>query len=819
MNLQTAGLILAVGFSYFVLTVIMPAVFLYRYIKEQRFVVRFAVYQVAGHVYMLFFGFLFSFLKIWSTDLFFLVLIVLPLLAKLLIFRQDLIELLLNYLRDKRAKLVTARGTIRNIRLWAQKKLKDAYYRYIRYHYLEIILLILLFLYIAWFYGYFKIHNFTYASSDEATHLYWMNALFAGYPFPVGMYPHSMHFMLAAIHSITGIQTILINHYFSITIVIAIHFAIFCTVKALFKSAPAAIGSTGLFLLANMFVAQRYQNTLPMEYGMIAMFLMIILLTEFIKKRNAFYLWMAALATGWTFHIHFYITIVCAFLWIGFLLVYLKTMIRLKLILKTLAIIGLAAVLAIAPFGIGVAAGWKFEQSIDWALSVMGVDSEEAIISTAEQNHKEEEEPESVSGGKEEDGASSADGEEKDVSGEKEKAEKEKEEKAPNPYLLELKMAKHPDEYMRALAHPLMVKLIGGEPNARMIYYLIFFGLFYGIGMLIVKNLRFRKRKKEILEEGAGKKEYRRRKQEYLVKDGIVLAVPVMILFAILCYSMSFYGLPELIDAPRAAMIVSPLLALCFAAPIAFVHDLFNLIPLKKKRILEFLLLLGVGAGIGTFYVKGPVKQLSDIGCYAVTQQLSNELSYDLIGNHKRNTWTVISPVNDLLAIHHYGYHYEVIDMLMEIENGETDIAMPTNDLYVVVEKKIMNAAGVFYLPDYHRDLKAQSKPIDRALIDENYYDLGLPWKPAEEAYSTFRDVTMSKLYYWMEEMKAAYPNEVEVYGEDDLCVIYHIRQSADFPINLARDYREENYGVPAEEDFERRYAEEHGTEYEADKR
>lgn len=797
MNSGAIGLILTVGFSYFILTVIMPAIFFYRYIRERRFVVRFAIYQVTGNAYIILWGFLFSFLKIWSVELALLVFLFLPLLAKLLIFRRDLISLLLDYVRDKRNKVVTTRGTLKNIRLWAGRKLKEAYFRYIRYHYAEILFLFALFVFAVWYYGYFKMHYFTYASSDEATHLYWVNTLFAGYPFPVGMYPHSMHFMMAAIHSICGIQTLLINHYFSVTIMLMVHFMIFCAVKALFRSGPAALASTGLYLFADLFIAQRYHNTLPMEYGMIAMLVMIIFMNEFIKNRDKVNMWLAALATGWTFHSHFYITFFSVFLWAAFLLVYLKTIIRLKAVLRTLLVLGLSVVIALAPFGVGLLAGLRFEQSIDWGLRIMGAGpkQEDVEVPTAESRKKAEEEGELV---------------QVFVS----EAVPEKELTAQQ---IEFRDAKTPNDYLRASEHLLTMRLVKNEDSALYVFLAMGFAFLYGIGEIIARQIIFLKKKKEILAQGSSKKIYRRRKQEFLVQNGLLLAVPLMAVFGTFCYVMSYFGLPELIDDSRAAMILSPLLALLIAFPIRFVQDLVELIPVKKKWRLEFVLLLLVGAGLGAYYQKGPVKQLNTINCYAVTMEPSNKLSYDLIGTHPRNTWTVISPVNDLLAIHHYGYHYEVIDLLMEIENGEKDIAMPTNDLYIVVEKRVMNQSGVYYLPDYHGQLVEQTRDIDETMIDLNYYDLGLPWRSPDEAYSTFRQVTMTKLYYWMEEMKKAYPNEVELYDEDDITEVWHIRQSADFPINLARDYRRETYGVDARDDFERRYAEKHGTEYEGD--
>ncbi len=811
MNEGAVGLIFAIGICYVILTVFMPAMFLYKYIKHKRFVVRFAVYQVTGNAWLIAMGFVLSLLNIWSEALVVILTIAVPIAVKIFVFRRDLFVKLIEYQEDKRAKLVTTAATLRSIKEKILKKLKELYYRYIRYHYIEIIFFIALAAFAFWYYGFFKLYNFTYASSDEATHLYWVNALFANNSFPVGMYPHSMHFVMAGIHSISGMQTLIINHYFSVIITLMIHFMIFLAVKELFNSTAAAIGATGLYLFADMFIAQRYHNTLPMEFGFIAMLAMIILLTEFMKRGDKFNMWMAAIATGWTFHAHFYVTIFSAFIWLAFIIVYLKTMIRLRSLLRMLLIILLSIAIAIVPFAIGFAAGHPFEQSIGWALGVMGVDDEndkalDLILNGVNRETAAEESSEEETG---------EDSEEETEETSETAAVKEEPVKELTAHQIEFKEAKTPEQLITAAAHLLTERVVKDEKSALLIYALILFAIIYGIGEIIWSNIAFRKKYPQVPADREGKRERKRKKQEFIVRNGLILVVPFIVVFGIGCTILSYLGFPEIIDDSRSAMILSPLLALLFAVPIKLAEDMLKLIPVRNKRAIETTMLLIVGGGLGVFYVKGPLKQLDTIGCYAVTQQLSNELSYDLIGTHTRNTWTVISPVNDLLAIHYYGYHYEIIDLLMEIEDGDSPIYMPTNDLYVVVEKKTMNAIGVYYLPYYHQQLAEQSFEISEELVDLNYYDLGLPWMSPEEAYTTFRNVTMSKLYYWMEEFKKAYPNEVEVYSEDDLCVVYHIRQSADFPLNLAVDYRKKNFGVRSREDFERRYAEKYGLEYE----
>lgn len=812
-TISSIGLILAVFGCYLVLTMIMPAVFFYKYIRKRRFVYRFALYQVTGNAWLLLWGFIFSFLNIWSPFLNLAVLIVLPLLAKLFIFRRDLILLLIDYARDKKAKVVTVRGTVRNLWRWLLSKLKGAKDRYLRDHWLEVIVLLGLFVFAVWYYGYFKINNFTYASSDEATHLFWVNSLFGGTPFPAGMYPHSLHFTMAGIFSISGIQTMVVNHFFSVTIMLMIHFMLYLTVREFFRSAAAGVGTVALFLIADLFTSQRYHNTLPMEYGFIAMFAMIIFLNEFMKKRDKLSMWMAAIATGWTFHTHFYITIFCVFIWIAFLIVYLKTLIRLKAILRTLLIIVISAAIAIAPFGAGLLFGQKFEQSVDWALDVMGIEVESEKIASSPLAVKNNEES-SETGEEELEGFPDVtEAPEGSVDTDLQPAEKKRDHLTPQ--LDEFKEAKSVGDYLTCLEHLLTVNTVKDTEKAGIVYLLLAFAFLYGIWQLVRSHLSFRKKKQKLMEEGCSKQELRIEKQKHLVKNGLVIVVPLIALLGIFCACMSFLGLPALIDPIRASLILAPCLALLFAPPICFAEELLNLIPLKKKKIFEIILLVLVGCMIGVLYKKGSVRQLRFISSYAVTQELSNELAYDLIGTHAKDTWTVISPVNDLLGIHNYGFHYEIIDLLEAIEDGEKDIFMPTDDLYIIVEKKVMNADGVYYLPDYHKAVEEQSIRIRKGLIDENFYDLIPPSMPKEEIYSTLRRVTMSKLYYWMEEMKKAYPNEIEVYAEDDLCTVYHVRQSADFPINLSRDYRDKNYGVNAKKDFEKRYFRENGVVYE----
>ena len=797
MNEGAVGYIIAIGFCYLILTAAIPALFLYNRIKHRPFLVRFAAYQVTGNLWITAWGFLFSYLNIWSEWLVILVALVLPVAVKLFVFRRDLFERWRAYEDDKKEKLVTSRGTVRAVRRKLQQQFCAFFERYIRHHYIVIIILILLAVFAVWYYGYFKIHYFTYASSDEATHLYWINSLFAGDSFPVGMYPHSMHFTMAAIHSISGIQTLIVNHYFSVIIMLMVHFTLFLAIKELVHSTAAAIGAVGIYLFTDMFIAARYHNTLPMEFGLIAMFAMLIFLTEFIRKRDRFSMWMAALAAGWTFHAHFYVGIFCLFLGAAYIIVYLKTMIRLKLLLKMLLILVVSAVVVVVPFAIGYAVGHRFEQSVDWALGVMGVDADKDI--SPDFIYKKTDDPESLK----EDRNDRKDDKE-DIA--------EQEERELTSIQKEFMTASGFEEFTEAAEHLLTERLLAFKGDAPIIYNLLAFAFIYGIAVLIWSGHVFRKKFRN---DTGSKKTYRQAKQAYLVRNGLLLFVPAMVTAGIICGTMSYLGMIEVIDDTRASLMLAPVAAFLFALPIKAIEDLLGLIPVKNRSVIGTATLLCVGGGLGVFFTKAPVKLFVDLRCYAVTQQLSNELTKDLIANHERNTWTVISPVNDLLAIRNYGYHYEIVDLLMEIEDGDSPIFMPTQDLYVVVEKESMNMNGYYWPADYHTQIVYNSDELREDSIDQNYYDLGYPWESPEMAYTDYRNVTMSKFYYWMEAFKKAFPHEVEVYSEDETVVVYHIRQDEDFPLNLAVDYRRNNYGVDALDDYSERYFINFGVPYE----
>lgn len=169
----------------------------------------------------------------------------------------------------------------------------------------------------------------------------------------------------------------------------------------------------------------------------------------------------------------------------------------------------------------------------------------------------------------------------------------------------------------------------------------------------------------------------------------------------------------------------------------------------------------------------------------------------DLIDNYKKETWTVMSTTNDLSAVSRDGYHYEILDLLDKLEKNKRKIFIPTKYIFVVTEKNVTQ----YY--DSKRKIDRSNVidftvPVSPELARQ---DLDIPEegsKGRDRLYYFQRQIVMSKLYYWMEQMKVVFPNEISVYYEDDCVTVYKIQQDEYFLLNLAVDYTK---SIPAEEE------------------
>ena len=726
------------------LFIFVPAVCLHNIVRERRLIWRLAFYQICGFTNLAFWGYIFAFTGIWPAWLLRVLLIILPIALKLILDRKRIFGPAVANLKELAGGTVGRNMLVKRFFQWLKEKLLRAFEMYFKHSFARVIVLAAITVFIVAYYGYFKLHYTTYSSSDEATHLYWVHALMTGQAFPVGLYPHLMHFIIAAISSLLNVSALYVNHYISVVMAVMIHFTLYCALASFLRSKTACIWGTGIFTITALFVTGgRYQMTLPMEFGFIPMLMVIIFLQGYMEKRERIDWWMLILSLFCTTQLHFTSVIFALFFVLAYLIVYAGRLFKVKAWLRTLAALGLALLLSIAPFGAGLIMGYPMEQSMGWAVSLFQNRDDYYVGNELAES----------SAAPEESGAQA-------------------EQREPTAIQKEWESVNDPGTFLNYILHLLTDDVASSKKAAALLYILEIFALGYGIFRLI-----YSRKKKE---------------RDYIIVAGVIW------LIAFIAHAVPKAMGSTLADSGRMQIILSLVSAFIIAVPVQALSDLFLAIPKAKKQGENILLALSI-AGLGLTFGLGNTKKPESLYYNFVIQSESFKLTDDLINNSVKDTWTVISPVNDLVGIRCYGYHYEIIDLLWEIEGGEEEFYIPTPDIYVTVEKKIPHfEAGetTFSLQTVRNGedlILERSDEVDPDMRNVVFDDIGITAENIPySAYYDKRLVTMSKLYYWMELVKKNYPGEVTVYSEDENCVIYHITQDPYFLLNLALDYRTE---------------------------
>lgn len=755
-----AALLMALG--YVVLCVLLPAVCLHWRVAERDLVYRLAYYQVWGFLYLIAVSFALSYTHLYGRAALFVALVAVPLAARAYVGRKGLKAWALNLVGFARAVAhgeYNARRTRKSLLAWVRQRLGSAYAAYVRGHVLTYAFWLALAAFIVLYFGYFKLHYASYAMTDEETHLYWIQSLINGEPFPKGLYPHGEHFLVGAIVVLLDVQVVRCWLAFSIVSTLMIFSAAYLFFRTLFSSRAAVLFALGLFLVADVTwvtTYYRYQYCVPMEPALTAMFLMLLGLVRYMGDRTRQSLLLFGGGLALTFQIHFYVTIFSFVLLVGYALVYAVPAFRRGVLHKIVLCAVVSMVLSLVPFGVGLALGYPFERSIDWAMAIMtGGDSEATLYQ------------DEADDGQAVEGQPAQSDQEKT---EKEKTEEELEQERYKAWTRDRVLAaRTPEQVVDVVAMLLNRALVIEWEYGRL--YALAVGL---IGLYgVAGTLWCAVRKKEGVE----------RFQAYL-------AYAVSWLAGMFVYAMSFVGLPEVIHATRAAIFLYAYSIGLYAIVVQIAFDVLKLIPVKPARLDAALCVLAA-CGLGCYLQVGPVKDISKLYYNFAIQSADMQACEAIMDTRQPFTWTVVSPVNDLSAIRYDGYHYEIIDLLTEIEDGKEEIYIPTPEIFVVVENRIASyGAGGDYRQVDGSDYYEKSNPVSPKQAMKTYDELGLDnLASRDRAYYDLRGATMSKLYYWMEKIKRVYPVETSVYLDDGYCTVYRIRQDPYFLLNLSVDY------------------------------
>lgn len=241
---------------------------------------------------------------------------------------------------------------------------------------------------------YFSITSDAFPTSDISVHTSWINFLDAGYVFSDGIYPFGMHNLVSAFAKISFIDVVTVMRFWGPVNAVLMCVVFMAFLSKIFKS-PAAYTVTAVIYCVSNFgsgaVIDRVFFSLPQEYGMLFIFPAAYFMVKFIEERRTLDGVVFAMAASMTVSAHFYNAIFAVPLCVCMALPYLNKIFKKGFFAKFMISLVLAAVLCLAPMGIGRLLGYPWQGSLDWAVSMMdlGNDEEEAPAETEESSGEE----------------------------------------------------------------------------------------------------------------------------------------------------------------------------------------------------------------------------------------------------------------------------------------------------------------------------------------------------------------------------------------------------------------------------------------------
>lgn len=363
--------------SYFLLIIVLSSFILKPKIKDENIGKRFIIYLVFGNIYISTIVFIISYLNIWTKAT----------LIAFIVLLSIFIRVVLDINKSKET-LRNVYNTIGNIilgkygfRLFISHVfnrikgyIKKLFNELTRGKKLEWLIFLAILAYNVYQYGVNPLNFTTYLAPDEEVHLYWIQSIIRGEIFPSGVYPHIFHNILAVLIELFNINPVIIIQFFAITSCILIISLLYIGLRKVFNSRYSALFGLLIFTLADLYIEQatnRYQYSIPQEYGMIMLVPIAIFLFDYIRDKKMKDLVFFSLALSLAVSIHFYTGIIGIILTLSIVMIYIYRIIKEKLTLKLVLSGLLSGLIAIGPLAGGLALGYEMEQSMSWATEVI----------------------------------------------------------------------------------------------------------------------------------------------------------------------------------------------------------------------------------------------------------------------------------------------------------------------------------------------------------------------------------------------------------------------------------------------------------------
>ena len=713
-------------------------------------------------------------------------------LVMVLFWAVFLVQLVRNYdlrlsrLKDIRSVLNKTMSFRRMILRWHTfnaEKLKSAssgWWKSTKGRRFEYVILLLILVFATAYFSANALQVHSYGFGDQYVHHSWIYGLSNGTIFLKGIYPEGMHCFGYLIGTAFSIDI------YSIVLFLAgVHIHVYIISAYLLSRMLFGWRMTGMLALVGfltidqvvingIFGISRLSWTLPQEFALYTVFMSAYALIGFLRQKpkprgerfrffkiaswrrflSDRYLFIFITTVASSICVHFYATIIAAFVCIAVVLVYVRRLFRRGVFVRLAAGSMIALFIASAPMLGAFLEGYPLQGSLYWAMAVTEGSEAKFVPDTKESTE------------------STSDVKEATVDSGK-KSEKKKEP-------LKEQIINKANKIIKGTFLELY-----GKKRGWLILNTVIAVAGISVILLICNGIiaLIRKRRKSS-----------RTALLFNAPEGyLITALCVIVLF--LAYKPKLIGLPPLVSGTRICSSIDMFSMFLFAC---FFDILFSLLrPLLRER---FLKPLSAMACVGIYVFAQASGIFHGYLYYELTRYpVAVELTREIAKNAPKHQYTIISTTDEFYQLIDTGYHEEWIDLLEKSHNRTYTI--PTPYLFFFIEKQPIRyaqnnfASGPEWLAaekysKLYGKTGSQYPEILHGEVSEEYAAKSIDYRKNRSFTASDynnRQILESKAYTWYKKFSSMYPNDGKVIYEDEdfLCYCVHQNEFSLFSLGI----------------------------------
>lgn len=629
---------------------------------------------------------------------------------------------------------------------WTSDRLKrggEKLWTEVKPHFPEYLLLAAAAVYGMIYFSYGAFRHPSYAFSDMYVHHAWVQGLVEGKIFAEGIYPEAMHCFVYGIHTLSGIRIYSILLYLNGIHIIALLFSVYCLLREVFRWKYTPFVALLLFLTTDAlgYGMDRFQGALPQEFGLYTQFVCVCFLLRYLRSNCTIISRGWAAGFIWNKELFLFMTALAASLTIHFYPTIMAFFLCLGVVISQLKKVFSRK--RFLPLICAAMTGVLIGTVPMAAAYVSGIPFQGSLYWALEVMGVSEEGAEDVEEASREEASEEAAENETGGMGEK-----------------------------WSIIHENYVSLYG-ETWTKGILWISAGMTGWLAACQIVGFLR------------------KRFFQKWATVEGFDRYMPVILavfLFMVI-YSGGALGLPQLIDQGRLCSTQRILWFTVIVMPLDLLFSLCRLFlgtyilsGVSMACIAGILFMVVVGGGYHRY-----------LGIAFTRYNSAVEITNSIISQFSQNTYTIVSPVDELYQTVGHGYHEELWEFVQKAAEGS--YTLPTEYVFLFVEKRPLHYAvyhllsGPSWLAANQYGTGDECSGIDAGEISEEAAKKQ-PDKPEilSHYYLNFesRIILESKVYYWCQYFADRQPFTLRTYYEDDNFVCYYFRQNPYAPYELS---------------------------------